>query len=55
MEAHNVVRRRGSHICYKIGSQTAVRLSASRAGRPLLPQEDFWYSFLLDSEPTARS
>jgi hypothetical protein len=32
------VRRRGSHIIYTIGSQTAVRLSAPRAGRPLPPR-----------------
>jgi hypothetical protein len=29
----------------------AVRLSASRAGLPL-PQEDSWYSFLLEAEST---
>jgi hypothetical protein len=34
-ETHRVVRRRGSHFFYTIGSQTAVRLSASPAGRPL--------------------
>jgi hypothetical protein len=29
----------------------AVRLSALRAGRPLVyPQEDYWYSFLLEAE-----
>jgi hypothetical protein len=37
MEAHRVVRRRGSHIFYTIGSQMAVRLSALRAGRHLPP------------------
>jgi hypothetical protein len=37
MKAHRVVRRRGSHIFYTIGSQMAVRLSAPRAGRPLPP------------------
>jgi hypothetical protein len=36
MEAHRVVRRRGSHIFLAIGSQMAVR-SALRAGRPLPP------------------
>jgi hypothetical protein len=35
MEAHRVLRRRGSHIFYTIGSQMAVRLSALRAGRYL--------------------
>jgi hypothetical protein len=34
MEAHRVVRRRGSHIFYTIGSQMAVRLSALRADLP---------------------
>jgi hypothetical protein len=37
MEAHRVVRRRGSHIFYTIGSQMAVSLPALRAGRPLPP------------------
>jgi hypothetical protein len=36
---HRVVRRRGSHIFYTIGSQMAVRLSALRTGRPLPPRE----------------
>jgi hypothetical protein len=35
MEAHRVVRRRGSHIFQTSGSQMAVRLLALRAGRPL--------------------
>jgi hypothetical protein len=34
-EGPSVVTRRGSHIFYTIGSQMAVRLAASRAGRPL--------------------
>jgi hypothetical protein len=33
------VRRRGSHICQTVGSHTAVRLSALRAGRPLTPRK----------------
>jgi hypothetical protein len=37
MEAHEVVRRRGSHIFYRVGSQMSVRLSAIRACRPLPP------------------
>jgi hypothetical protein len=37
MEAHKVVRRRGSHIYYTIGSEMAVRLSALRARCPLPP------------------
>jgi hypothetical protein len=36
MEAHKIVRRRGSHIFYTIGSQIAGSLSALRAGRSLL-------------------
>jgi hypothetical protein len=31
------MRRRGSHISWKIGSQLAVRLSALSAGLPLPP------------------
>jgi hypothetical protein len=37
VEAHRVVRRRGSHIFQTIGLQMAVKLSALRAGRPLPP------------------
>jgi hypothetical protein len=37
MEAHRVVRGRGSHIFQTIGSKMAVRLSALCAGRPLHP------------------
>jgi hypothetical protein len=37
MEAHTVVRRRGSHIFYIIGSQMLVRLSALHADHPLPP------------------
>jgi hypothetical protein len=36
VKAYRVVRRRGSHIFYTIGSQMAVR-SALRAGRRLPP------------------
>jgi hypothetical protein len=35
VKAHRVVRCRGSHIFYRIGSQMAVRLSALRTGSPL--------------------
>jgi hypothetical protein len=35
VKSHRVVRCRGSHIFYTIGSQMTVRLSALRAGRPL--------------------
>jgi hypothetical protein len=34
VEAHRVVRRRGSHILWTVGSQMAVRLSALRACWP---------------------
>jgi hypothetical protein len=37
MEAYKVVRCPGSHIFWKTGSQTAVRLSVSNAGRALPP------------------
>jgi hypothetical protein len=40
------------HFLYTVSSQMAVRLSALRAGRPLPPQEDSWYSFLLEAEST---
>jgi hypothetical protein len=39
VEAHGVVRRRGLHIFYTIGTQMAVRFSTSRAGRPLPPSK----------------
>jgi hypothetical protein len=35
MEAHSVVRRRGSHIFYTVGSQMMVRSSLLRAGHHL--------------------
>jgi hypothetical protein len=38
MEARRVVRRRGSHIFYTIGSQMAVGLSDLRICRPLPPR-----------------
>jgi hypothetical protein len=38
MEAHRVVRRRGSHIFYKTGSQMAVRMSVLRTGDSLSPR-----------------
>jgi hypothetical protein len=37
VEAHRVVRGRGFHIFWTFGSQMAEKLSALRAGRPLLP------------------
>jgi hypothetical protein len=37
VEAHRVVRLRGSHIFWTIDSQMAVRLSALHVRRPLLP------------------
>jgi hypothetical protein len=40
VNAHSVLRRRGSHIFSKTtGSQMAVSLSALRAGRPLSPKK----------------
>jgi hypothetical protein len=48
VKAYRVVRRWGSHIFQKIGSQC---LSALRTGQPL-PQEDSWCSFLLEAEST---
>jgi hypothetical protein len=50
--AHRVARHRGSHFSYVIGSQMAMRSSALRAGLPLPPMEDSWYSFLLEAEWT---
>jgi hypothetical protein len=35
--AHKVMKRRGSHIFYTIGSQIAV-MSVLRAGRPVPPR-----------------
>jgi hypothetical protein len=37
VDAHRVVRRRGSHILKTIGTQMAVRLSALRAGHSFPP------------------
>jgi hypothetical protein len=53
MEAHRVVKRRGPHIFWTIDSHMTARLSALRASRPpFTPQEDSWYSFLLEAEST---
>jgi hypothetical protein len=48
VKAHNM-RCRGSHIFWIISSQMAVRLSALRTWLPFNPQEDSWYSFLLEA------
>jgi hypothetical protein len=49
-EARWVVRRRGSYIFYTNGSQIAARLSALFSIRlaALYPEEDSWYTFLLE-------
>jgi hypothetical protein len=39
VEAHRIVRRRGSHIFLTTGSQMAMRFSALRAGRLLAPKK----------------
>jgi hypothetical protein len=45
VKAHRIVRRRGSHIF--------SRQSAHRWRRPpFTPQEDSWYSFLLEAVST---
>jgi hypothetical protein len=54
MEAHRVVRRRGSHIFYKIGSQIDEVVTCIRK-LAFTPQEDSWYSFLLEAESTPES
>jgi hypothetical protein len=52
MERHDFVRRRGFYILQTIGfTQMAVRLCALSVGR-FYPQEDSWYSFLLEAEST---
>jgi hypothetical protein len=49
VESHTVVRCRGFHIFWTIGSQMGVML-ASRTDRALPSREIFWYSFLLEAE-----
>jgi hypothetical protein len=44
--ARSVMKCVGYHIFWTIGSQMAVRLF-------LYPQEDSWYSFLLEAESTS--
>jgi hypothetical protein len=52
VEALRVVRGWVSHNFQTFGSQMAVRLSALRAGGFFTPQENSWYSFLLEAEST---
>jgi hypothetical protein len=49
VEAHRVMRRRGSHIFQTVGSQMVVRPYVLAI---LYPQEDSWYSYLLEAELT---
>jgi hypothetical protein len=51
LEAHRVVRRRGSHI---FSRQSAHRYWWGQPYAPaaLYTQEDSWYSFLLEAEST---
>jgi hypothetical protein len=51
VKASRFVTRRSSHIFWTVDSQMAVRLSALGPDR-LTPQEDSWYSFLVEPEPT---
>jgi hypothetical protein len=48
VEAYRAVRRPGSHIFHTVDS--VINLTRRRAA--LYPQEDFWYSFLLEAEST---
>jgi hypothetical protein len=47
----NPGRRGGKPATNRLSYGAALRMSALRAGRPL-PQEDSWYSFLLEAEST---
>jgi hypothetical protein len=52
MKAYRIMRRRGSHIFLTMGSQMAAKMSDLHASRSLTPQENSWYSFLLEAELT---
>jgi hypothetical protein len=50
VQTHRTVKRRVSHIFQTIDSQMALRLSALHLCCPLPPQEDCWFSFLLENK-----
>jgi hypothetical protein len=52
VEAFRLVRSRGSHILYRVGSQVAVKWSVTRQPSALYTQEDSSYSFLSEAEST---
>jgi hypothetical protein len=52
VEVHRIVRVRGSHIFFR---QSAYRWPYAPGALPPPPQEDSWYSFLLEAESTPRA
>jgi hypothetical protein len=52
VEAHKVVGRRESHIFSKQSTHRWRWVCQPYAPVALYPQEDSWYSFLLESEST---
>jgi hypothetical protein len=47
-----VVRRRGSHIFLDNRLTDGSEVVSLTRRPPFTPQEDFWYSFLLEAEST---
>jgi hypothetical protein len=54
MEAHRVVRRRGSHILSRQSAHRWRWNCQAYAPAALYAQEDSWYPFLLEAESTPR-
>jgi hypothetical protein len=50
VEAHRIVRRRGSHIFLDSRFTDGGEVVKNYALAVLYPQEDSWYSFLLEAE-----
>jgi hypothetical protein len=54
VEAHRVVRRRGSHIFYTFGLTDGGEVVSLTLRPSFTPDEDSWYSFLLETESSPK-
>jgi hypothetical protein len=54
MKAHRVVRCQGSHIFFRQSAHRWRKVVSLTHRASFTPQEDFWYSYLLEAESTPR-